>query len=336
MSIKRVLKYFFLVLAGMLLVFVLYIFIWFPGREKSVKWGMTFSQKYSQLLGLDWRQNYLALLDDLKIKNFRLIAYWDLIAPEKGEYDFSDLDWQISEAQARGARIILVTGIKTPRWPECHIPAWANGLAREEQQKNILAYLEETVLRYKDNSAVWAWQVENEPFFSFGVCPWTDVNFLEKEVSLVKELDSSRPIIITDSGEMSFWFNPARAGDIVGTTMYRGVWSEDLKMYLKYPLPAMFYQGKAEIIKKIFNKEVINVELQAEPWGPDHTYNMSLEEQLKSMNLTQFKKNVKFAQKTNLPEAYFWGGEWWYWLKEKKNMPEIWNEARALFTSLGK
>jgi len=26
-----------------------------------------------------------------------------------------------------------------------------------------------------------------------------------------------------------------------------------------------------------------------------------------------------------------WGGEWWYWMKEKQNQPEIWQEAKKLF-----
>ena len=49
------------------------------------------------------------------------------------------------------------------------------------------------------------------------------------------------------------------------------------------------------------------------------------------MNLEQFKKNIEFAKKTGLKEFYLWGAEWWYWMKEKQNKPEIWNEAKKLF-----
>ena len=179
---------------------------------------------------------------------------------------------------------------------------------------------------------VWAWQVENEPFFPFGECPWVDRNFLRQEINLVKSLDiQNRPIIVTESGEFPFWISAARYGDIVGVTMYKKVWFRELKRYVTYPFPAVFYHRKAEIIRKIFGKEVIGVELQAEPWCSALLYDCSLEEQAKTMNLGQFKYNIEFAKNTGLSQHYLWGVEWWYWLKEKQNDPQIWNEARKLF-----
>lgn len=335
MKIKKVLKYLFLIIIGLLLIPACYFFLGFSSKEKDISWGVTFSQKHSRDLGLDWKQNYLALLDDLKVKKLRLIAYWDLVEPEKGKYTFEDLDWQVNEATSRGAKVIIVAGLKTPRWPECHLPQWAAGLDKKEQQQSIIGVLRETVLRYKANSLVVAWQVENEPFFKFGECPWFDKEFLKEEISLVKSLDQ-KPVIVSDSGEMSFWLKPAKMGDIVGTTMYRQVWSEDFNRSLRYPLPPVFYSRKAQIVKRLFGKEVICVELQAEPWGRLLLYDLPLSEQLKSMNLEQFKKNIDFARKTGLKEFYLWGAEWWYWLKEKQNMPEIWDEARNLFTPPGK
>jgi len=49
------------------------------------------------------------------------------------------------------------------------------------------------------------------------------------------------------------------------------------------------------------------------------------------MNLEQFKYNVEFAKNTGMSEHYLWGAEWWYWMKEKQNNSEIWDEARKLF-----
>jgi len=45
-------------------------------------------QKHSEELGLDWKKTYLAILDDLKVKNLKLVAYWDLIEEEPGVYNF--------------------------------------------------------------------------------------------------------------------------------------------------------------------------------------------------------------------------------------------------------
>jgi len=331
-GVRKNLKMILIIILTLFLLFVAYFFIGSAPEAKEISWGVNFSQKHAQSLGLDWQETYSALIDDLGAKNIKLAVYWDLIEQKEGEYNFEDLDWQVQTAGKKGAKLLLVIGMKAPRWPECHIPDWAKNLGKDAQQEKILALIEKIALRYRGETSIAMWQVENEPFFPFGECPWVDKNFLKKEIELVKSLDSTqRPIVISDSGEGSFWITAAKLGDIVGTTMYKKVWVRQLGIYLTYPFPPIFYWRKAEIIKKLFNKEVICVELQAEPWGPKLLYNTSLEEQNKTMNLEQFRYNIDFAKKTGLKEFYLWGGEWWYWLKEKQGKPEIWNEARKLF-----
>lgn len=300
--------------------------------EKNT-WGVNFSQKHAQNLGLDWKETYLALLNDLGTENLKVAAHWDLIEPKDGEYYFEDLDWQIKEAENRGAKILLVIGMKTPRWPECHIPEWAATLSKKDQQEKILDLIENIVLRYRDSESIKYWQVENEPFFFFfGDCPRVDKKFLKEEIEKVQSLDLlKRPVIISDSGEGSLWIQAANSGDLVGTTMYKKVWVRQIGLYIHYPFTPNFYGNRAKIIKKLFNKEVICVELQAEPWGPKLLYDSPIEEQEKTMDLEQFQKNIEFAKKTGLKEFYLWGGEWWYWMKEKQGRPEMWDEAKKLF-----
>jgi len=318
----------------LLMAFFLYFFVGKAPKQKNIIWGVNFSQMQAVNLKLSWKETYKALLDDLKVKNLKLLTNWDFIEGTKGNYYYDDIDWQIKEAELRGVSVIYVVGMKTGRWPECHIPKWARGLLQEEQQQEILKYIKEVVLRYKDSDAIVAWQVENEPFFKFGECPWYDKNFLKKEIELVKSLDPSRQIIVSDSGEQSMWFGAAKTGDIVGVTMYRKVWAHINNIYgfyLDFPLTPIYYWRKTQIIKKIFGKNVINIELQAEPWAQKLFYDVPLEEQAKTMDLTQFKKNIEYAKETGLNEFYLWGSEWWYWMKEVKNRPEIWNEAKKLF-----
>ena len=325
-------KILFRILIFILLVFLAVIFWGYPPETKGIVWGVNFSQKHSQYLGLDWKKNYSALIDDLGAKEIKVAAYWDLIESKNGEYDFRDLDWQVKEAENKGVNLLLVIGQKVPRWPECHLPGWAKGLSKEEQQKEILQFLEAVVLRYKDSSAITMWQVENEPFFPFGECVWVDKEFLKEEVKLVKSLDSEkRPVLISDSGEGSFWLSAASIGDEVGTTMYRKVWVRWLKTYFTYPFSPAFYWTKAQAIKALFDKEVMCGELQAEPWGKELLYSSPIEEQEKTMNLEQFQKNIAFAKRTGLKRFYLWGSEWWYWMKEKQAKPEIWEEAKTLF-----
>jgi len=329
-KVKKFLKYFFLGLLFILIIFFCYLFIGSAPKAKEITWGVNFSQKHSKNLGLDWKEVFTALLDDLGARNFKIAVHWDDLESKEGEFYFDDLDWQIREAEKRDAKVFLVIGMKTTRWPECHLPQWAQNLSKEKQQEKILRMLEKIILRYKESKAIWAWQIENEPFFPFGICPWVDKKFLKKEIDLVKSLDK-RPIIEADSGEGSFWIEAARFGDIPATTMYEKVWFRQINHYVRYPLPPVFYWRKAQIIKFLFGKEVICGELQAEPFGPKLLYDISLEEQEKTMNLEQFKKNIDFASKTGLDTFYLWGSEWWYWLKIKQNQPGIWNEAEKLF-----
>ncbi len=329
---KKIIKKILLVLLILIIFIAGYLFVGKAPQVKEISWGVTFSQKHAQNFGLNWKEAYLAILDDLKVKNLRLIAYWNLIEPEGGSYNFEDLDWQVKEAEDREVKIALVIGMKVPRWPECHIPEWAKNLDKSKQQERILKLLGETVSRYKDSPAVSYWQVENEPFFPFGNCPWFDLKFFKKEIDYVKSLDPlKRPILVTESGEWSPWVLAGFYGDMVGTTMYQKVYFSQLKAYIDYPLPPVFYWRKAQIVKKLLGKEVICIELQAEPWGPKLLYDVPIEEQKKTMNLEQFRYNIEFAKKTGLKEFSLWGAEWWYWMKEKQDQPEIWNEAKKLF-----
>lgn len=328
--IFKIIRYLLSFLLALIIVALVY-FNW-PVKtpDKKFDLGVTFSYRYAQDIGLDWKENFSAILDELKVRNIRIPAYWDRIEKKEGEYDFSDLDWQINEAQKRSAKIILVVGQKVPRWPECFIPAWAQN-DDAKRKTALLQMIAKTVQRYKNNETVTTWQVENEPFLKFGICPKLDVALLDREIETVRKLDDTRPIMLTDSGELSLWIEPAKRADIFGTTMYFTVYSEKAG-YFKYPIGPNFFKFKHWLIRKFAGQEeVVIIELQAEPWIDEWTVHASLEKQLKSMNAQLIGKNVEFAKKTGFSEIYLWGAEWWWWLKEKQEYPEVWNEAREIF-----
>ena len=339
---KRIIKIliFFLAIFSILLVVVFcYFFVGKAPVAKNITWGVDFSQMQAESLKLNWKETYLAIINDLGVKSIKLHTQWDWVEGKQGSYYFDDIDWQLSQANIKGVKIIYVVGMKSGRWPECHAPTWLSSLSKDQQQLELLKYIKTVVLRYKDNPVITDWQVENEPFFKFGECPawyYDNGKFLEKEVALVKSLDTSRQIIISDSGEQSSWFRAAKIADIVGITMYREVWAhvaDGWGFYLKSFLSPVTYWRKALLIKKIFGKNVIGIELQAEPWTSKPFYDVLLSEQEKTMNLEIFKKNVEYAKETGLDKFYFWGVEWWYWMKTTQNQPEIWNEAQKLFQS---
>ena len=63
-------------------------------RNKPFTLGATFIPAYAQSLGLDPQKTMDALLNDVQVKNLRLVSYWNQLEPQKGQYDFSLLDWQ--------------------------------------------------------------------------------------------------------------------------------------------------------------------------------------------------------------------------------------------------
>ena len=308
-----------------------FFFIGVPAPASPISWGVTFSPQYAESLGLDPEAAYRAMLDDLQVKDLRLAAPWDILNPAEGTFDFSALDRELQEAKSRGASALLVVGMKTPRWPECHIPDWAKTLDKKSQQAKLLEYLAAVVTHYKSHPEIWAWQIENEPFFSFGDCPWRDDGFLKQEIATVKKIDPVRPIVVSESGEWSPWFTAASLADIVGTTLYRGAYFDLIQHYITYPFPPVFYARKAALVKWLFGKNIIDVELQAEPWSHTFISGLTNEEMDQTMSIDQFKKNIEFAKHTGIGKHYLWGAEWWYFMKEKRNNPAYWNEAKQIF-----
>lgn len=303
-----------------LILFNGYFFVnWYAKKSFSpekIYWGLTFSKPYSEYLGLDWKKSYLQILDDLQIRVLRLPAYWTEIEPIQDNFNFKDLDWQIEQAAKRDIKITLAIGRKLPRWPECWAPEWTEKMSEGEIQERIIIMLRKVVERYKNNPAIMYWQVENEPLVGwFGECHLPNEFFLREEVGLVRSIDT-RPVIITDSGELSWWHNTSELADVLGVTMYRVVWSKFF--YFHWPLTPSFYQLKA--LMAGVKDRVINTELQAEPWPSKRgILETPLEEQFKSMNLRQLEKNLEFARITGFPQVYVWGVEWWYWLEEAHN-----------------
>lgn len=321
---------------SIILILVFFIFFAFSFghiyQKEEVQYGLTFSQKQAVDLGLDWKDLFVLMLDDLGVKRLRLSAYWDEIESIKDNFYWADLDWQIEEASKRDSQIILAVGGRLPRWPECHIPPWAESLGKTEREAKTLRYIEFVVKKYKDNKNIIAWQIENEPFLSnFGECPDLDPEFLDKEIALVKSLDK-RPIVITDSGELSLWVPAAERADIFGTTMYRKTYSSLLRAYVSYPIEPSFFRVKRNLVK-LFAKpdKWIVIELQAEPWGPVPFQNLSPEERARTMDYDKFVEMMEFSRQTGFEEFYLWGVEWWYWEKSTQNNPAIWDEAKKLF-----
>src|SRR6185437_1616231 len=153
---------------------------------------------------------------------------------------------------------------------------------------------------YQNNPSIVMWHVENEPFLSsFGVCPKLDTNFLDKEIAAVKSLDYSRPVLITDSGEIDSWLNAGSHGDVFGSTFYRFVYSDKFHRYWTDHIPPWFYRLKAGILRFVRpGKKIAIIELETEAWTTKGIPNTPIDEQFKTMSMDNFNTILKLAKDT--------------------------------------
>lgn len=300
---------------------------------QQITYGMSFNTMYANELGLDWRTTYDALLDELGVRHLRLAAHWPKVEPVPGQYNFAELDYQLSRAEAVGAEVVLAIGRRLPRWPECHVPGWAQELAIEERNTAQLAYMTAVIERYRDRAIIKRWQVENEPFlevFAFEHCGVLDEEFLAAEVALVRSLDNSRPILITDSGNLGTWAGAFRHGDEFGTSVYVHFWNPELGQF-RTILPPWFYRVKEKAMFWWYGERpTYLIELSAEPWLVAPIVEVPLAVQFSRMNVEKFEDILVYAENTRYEKQYLWGAEWWYWL-HLQGESAMWERGKQLF-----
>ncbi len=286
------------------------------------KFGLSFSLKQCRNFKIDPKKTLDWLIKDAGFRRFRLMSYWDEHEKEQGKYDFSELDWQVQKIADAGGVITLCLGARQPRWPENHWPEWAWKLTKEERTEALLKFIEAVVERYKNKPAVISYQLENEALLkSFGLRGEFDRGRLIREFNLVKQLDSSRPIIMTVSDQWGLpWRRPLP--DIVGFSYYHITHGQ--KGYQSAHHYGWLHRARKTLIKLFKNRPVFIHELQLEPWGPTAIWKMSKAEQDKSMSAEQIKRNLQLAKTTKLYPIDLWGGEWWYWRLAKQNDPSVW------------
>lgn len=340
-----------------------------PDKE-NLKYGVSFSKFHSDELELDWRETLRAILDNLGVRRIRFSAHWPMVEPEDGKFNFEELDYQMNEARKRGVSVILAVGRRLPGWPECHEPDWIKSEIRNStaipqpgkrnsvpnvakpstsksetnpkfetenqklKQEKLLRYVETVVNRYKSYDNILYWQVENEPFlgfFSRSLCGELDKEFLEKEIALVRRLDSKRQILLTASGEFDPWVGAYRRADVFGSTMFLYVWWKSGP--IRYPITPAFFRIKQSLVELIYGKKPkIVIELSAEPWLRQPIVNAPLEVLLDRMGIDKFNEMIDFSSKTGFDTFYLWGAEWWYYMKTKQSHPEFWQRAQELFS----
>lgn len=286
------------------------------------RFGTTYSTKYASQLGLDPKLAYLRILDEFNFKIIRLCAYWDLIEPKKGEFNFDFLDYQIEEASKRGIEIILAVGRKVPRWPEYHEPKWALELDYEDFENFLKDFIATVIKRYEKFEYIKLIQIENEAFlkFNFGI-----TNIKISKQTTISEIESAKAITnktIATTDALK-WGNPKKLlelVDVVGINIYTKSFKKRIfnkNLYLKMNYSDKLIQNK---IKGYQNRMFI-AELQTEPWGSNFVNKLSRDEVQETASIESIEKNIEFAYKTEIRDILFWGAEWWIYIE--KGYPEI-------------
>ncbi len=314
---------------------------WYINSQRHIPmtYGVSFIPDYAESLGVNPKSTMDALLG-IGIRQFRLTSYWSDIQPTPNSYNFSMLDWEFHQADKYHAKVVLVVGLRQPRWPECHPPNWVNTSAPlSSWEPKLLTFMQQVINRYKNNPALEAWQVENEYFLKgFGDCTNMSRSRLINEYNLVRKLDPTHPAIISRSNNAIGFPLGQPQPQVFGISVYKRVWDANVThRYLEYPFPAWYY-GFLAGVQEIFNhRNMLIEEMQAEAWPPNGETipQASLSQQNKSITAARLKNRFNFARATGMRDAIMWGGEYWYYRMVVLHDPSLWNVAKQEYKASG-
>src|SRR2546422_8841425 len=315
------------------------------GVAAPVQVGISFSPSRAGYLGLDYRSAFKRL----EAMHFRVIRpsyYGDQV--DKEGYD--QLDWLMSEAQRARQPIALTVGMKALGWPEFFVPTSVKDLTSLSQGLDVasdsslraatLAFVESTVLRYRDNPALFAWQSETEPFTRAGPQRlWIDAEFLRDEITTVRQLDRHhRPLIVNAFSHFNLVFDQASArqgfdlrqwlgfdadsaerdslavlnrGDVLGLDVYTAIGYQFLGQDHLSRADGDWPDRLARVreLAKRQGKQAWITEAQAEPWeAAADTYIKA-----KSTNPAAIRSVFENLKDAGYGTVLFWGSEYWLW-----------------------
>ena len=326
----------FLFIAAVIYIQGILIASWYINKHKNepLNFGVTFSTEYANYLGVEPQATFKALRDEMGFKRFRLMTFWNMVEPQKGVYDFSDIDWQLKMIQEVGGTATVAIGLRQPRWPECHEPQWAKGEPTAQLNSEIKTFLAKTIEHLKSSKVITSYQLENEYFLSvFGNCKnQASRQQLTNEYNLVKKLDPSRPIIMSLANNYFGIPIGQPRPDQFAVSVYKRVFDYTVThRYLEYPFTPKYYAYRAGLTEMFTKKSSMLHELQVEPWIPpkfNGVINAPISEQNKSMDSKRAALYIHYGVDTGFRDIDLWGGEWWYWRKTKLHDPGIWNSVK--------
>jgi len=311
--------------------------------------GVSFRPLQAEALGLDARTTLDALLA-YPFQIIRLGAYWNRIEPAPGVFSPDALDWQIDAAERAGKQIILNVGaVKTFGYPEYFAPAHhlerplrEGALVTPAAHRPLLDAAKEFVARiverYRDRTAIVAWQVEQDAVDPLGVeHSWRlSAAFVQEEVAAVRAADPNRPIMLngflptSSLVRLQQWWRTRDQGDSLAVAQRLA----DLVGVDYYPRHALFRTGAHTVYLEgsvrrqrrwaqllawaaAHGRRVMISEGQAEPWETVTTPPSPHGQAMCSCPPEQVIANYNDCMGWAGPSAdslyayLFWGAEYW-------------------------
>src|SRR5947209_8308823 len=315
------------------------------GVVAPVQVGTSFSARRATFLGLDYRAAFKQL-EAMHFRVIRLSTYWD----EVDQDGYAKLDWLMKEVQRAHQPVVLTVGMKALGWPEFCVPVSVLDTTALKAGQDIaadstfgdatLSFVEDTVLRYRDNPALIAWQVENEPFNRAGPQRlWIDAEFLGYEITAVRKLDGHhRPLIVNAFSHFNLVFDQASArqgldlrqwlgfdadsaerdslaalsrGDVLGLDVYTAIGYQFLGQDHMSRADGDWPERLARVreLAKRQGKQAWITEAQAEPWeSTEDTYTDP-----KSTSPAAIRSVFENLKDAGYGTVLFWGSEYWLW-----------------------
>ncbi|MGN6755485.1 MAG: hypothetical protein ACTHMJ_03750 [Thermomicrobiales bacterium] len=313
--------------------------------------GISFRPRQAAALGVEPRATLQTLLA-YPCQLIRLGAYWQDMEPAPGQFCPEELDWQLDAAERARKQIILCVGaVKTFGYPEFFVPPHhlrqplrEGALIEPAAYRPLLdaatAFITRIVERYRDRSAIVAWQAEHEAVDPLGLeHSWRlSAGFVQAEVAAVRAADATRPILLTGFLPTSLpvraqqWWRTRdqgdslavaqRLADIVGLDFYPrhalaslGAWA----LYLDGSQKPWQQRRRRQLLAwaRTPGRRLMISEGQAEPWeaitNPPAPSAGSMYSCPPEQVIENYNQCLRWSRQagTDLYAYLFWGAEYW-------------------------
>jgi hypothetical protein len=307
--------------------------------------GTSFARWRAEALGLDYRVAFERICD-MRFAVVRLSASWR----EVRQFGYEHLDWLLTTAERRGQRVVLTVGMKALGWPEFYLPHGVD--PREDSgRRAAVIHVQQLAARYRENRALLAWQVENEPFNPSGPQGWSiPRRVVRAEARPIRALDGNRPLVLTtfahfdegldrsSSHHQSAWGRrlgfdiPAerealavlRRGDILGLDVYPSIgWigGDGGERIAHAAADQLEVVARWQRIARDQGKRFWVTEAQAEPWeARRQTHADPL-----SVQPWAIADLINRLSAIGVETILLWGSEYWLWRAD--NGDPRWLEA---------